>query len=292
MTALSRQAKGCLCLLASVFCNAAAYHCAAEALTGLPPLALATWAHLVAAAAAFFVLLVRPGPWRWPAPGRLLAVTLAGAVGTGLCFASVRGYGPETTAFLANGTLMWLMVASVIGGERLGAREAIAAAMLIAGSMALCVRESGPAWGALALMVPATAFTAAKQLGLARAGASGPEALLPTMAVSQLAMAAWAGALALALGQWRVLTPAHAPAVIAGGLLGNFAGMGLLYAAYALLGVSRAAPLDALRPVAVLTLGLLLGAISFGVWQWVGSGLVLIGSIGLLSQMRPSPRQS
>ncbi len=75
-------------------------------------------------------------------------------------------------------------------------------------------------------------------------------------------------------------------ALIAAGLCGNFLGMSLLYFSYTRLGVIRAAPFDALRPVVVVVFAWVFGQSLFGTWQWAGLGLVLLGSVLITARPR------
>lgn len=276
-------ASGRTCLALSVLANAAAYHAAAQALVTVPPLIAAATAHAIAAAGAAALVVVRRGSWSFAGAAPLTLACAAGAAATGLQFACVAGHGAATTAFLASATPAWLVAAGVARGERLGVGEALAVAALIAGAATLCFGGATPAWAAALLMLPATLLTAVKQLTIAAAGAA-KGGLLPTMALTQAMMSAWAAALAVALGQ-RHLPDVHALSWLAvAGLLGNFAGMALLYAAYARLGVARAATLDALRPVVVLAIGMAIGGATLGGWQLAGAALVVLGSARLLGR--------
>ena len=67
-------------------------------------------------------------------------------------------------------------------------------------------------------------------------------------------------------------------AVLAG-LSCSVLGMYLLYSAYHLVGVSRGAPFNALRPLAVLLIGLPLGTAPPNRWQALGGLMILFGSV-------------
>jgi drug/metabolite transporter (DMT)-like permease len=287
---------GYLLLFLSVLCNGATYHLVHAALRDLSP----ALANLSANFASVGCLLAGGALWRamgWrlgavegvtPASiarcigGQwrlILLATALGSVGGWLNSGTNRAYGAEMTAFLSNLTLVFLVILGVLSGERMGAFEALTVAVILAGAFLFSWRGGTFLWGAIGMMVLACLGTAGKQMVVKRATATGN---MPSMmAAVLLLMGLWTTLIGLATGTL------HAPPLRAllltgaAGLVGSVLGMTFLYNGYHAVGVSRGAPLDALRPMVVLLIGLLLGAALPGPAQLAGGGMILGGSVAL-----------
>jgi drug/metabolite transporter (DMT)-like permease len=68
---------------------------------------------------------------------------------------------------------------------------------------------------------------------------------------------------------------------VAGGVAGAMIGMSLLYAGLNVVGLARGAPVDSLRPLAVLAIGMIGGTALPGRLQLAGGAAILIGSAAL-----------
>ena len=73
------------------------------------------------------------------------------------------------------------------------------------------------------------------------------------------------------------------------GFLGSMIGMSLLHASYLIIGISRGASIDAIRPLAVILIGVPLGYKFPGILQLLGGTLILLASV-ILVRLRYSPK--
>ena len=287
-----RARAGYFVLFASVVCNAAGFHFVHVGVRLTSPYTTVSVA-CVAAAVAFLVVGAalrasgqRGGRLREVTPaemGRTFArswrmlTTSAVIGGTGglLIVATNERYGPETAAFLGNLTLVFLVLSGIALGERLRRAEMVTISGILIGAFLFSSQGGEVQWGALGLMGVACAFTAGKQLLTKTVvGRGNPYA---AVGVNALLMGAWALAAGLATGNWAPPSPRALAFIVAGGLANSMVGMTLLYVGYNMIGVSRGAPIDALRPLAVLVIGLLLGKDWPAAAQIVGGGMVLGG---------------
>lgn len=283
-------------LVGSVICNGVTYHLARAAMRGCSP---ATFSALngfstvvvflvlgamwrMAGARANNIQAVSPASvGRWFRDARWLAVLATFAAGTGniLLQACNKHYGPEITAFLANQTMVLLIIGGVLLGDRIGVREAVTMAAIVAGALMFSYRGGQFAWAALGLMFLACAGTAIKQMSVARASA---KAALPVvMCGIQLGNAVWSIVIALATQTFSWPDAVTWGYMVASSVVGNCLGMMLLYGGFLVVGVARGASLDAMRPLVVLTIGMILGSIMPGPMQIVGGTLIILGSITL-----------
>jgi len=102
----------------------------------------------------------------------------------------------------------------------------------------------------------------------------------------------WAGGLAVVSRTVDLPDASSSVLLVLAALAGSMAGMTFLYAGYHRVGVSRGAPLDAMRPLVVLAGGLLLGTAAMGPAQWLGGAVVLAGSALLAARAPKVPRQA
>ena len=288
--------RGFMCLFLSVALNAGGLHANRLAVADATPLMVA-FLSLLWAVASFFALgwAWRRAGWRAlelhsARPGALVAfmrgkfrillpTALLLALGSWLVTVSLKQYGPAMTAFLMNLTLFMLVIAGHALGERLRPREWVAILLMLCGALVFSYHGGRTAWGALAIMGIACAITAGKQLLVKSISATAP---LPVVMCAILFLSMfWTLAAMLATGAavWPTRATLLFPAV--GGLLCNVLGMSLLYRAYQLIGVARGAPFDALRPLAVLALGVPLGYDLPSPAQAVGALMILTGSAAL-----------
>lgn len=209
----------------------------------------------------------------------VIGAAVVGSTGGWLLVQTVDRFGPEMAAFLANLTLVFLILGGVLLGERLRRTELATIALIIAGAFLFTFKGGTVRWAALGLMAPACACTATKQL-LAKTVVGRTNRFAGVAALNGF-MALWACLLGVCSGTLRLPPPASLAFFVAGGLLGSMIGMTLLYSGYIRLGVARGAPLDAMRPLVVLLIGLGLGTPWPGTLQVVGALLVLAGSAAL-----------
>ena len=290
---MSISHKGFLVLLCSVVLNAAAYHFAR---VGIRAASAATHVAVSCFVVSIEFLLVA---WFcrnvWPRRGRLSDVTLPsllrsirldwrragaaaviGATGGWLIAQTIGRFGSETAAFLGNMTFCYLILAGIIMGDRLRLAEVVAVAAIVAGAFLFSYTGGEIKWLALGMMGAACLCTACKQLiakGLVARGNT-----FIAVSVISLFMAAWGVILGAATGTLVMPSPRALLFMVLAGTSGSMIGMSLLYTGYVLVGVSRGAPLDAMRPLAVLVIGLALGTALPGPVQLLGGAMVLIGS--------------
>lgn len=288
----------------SVVCNATAYHAVKAALADGTPATVAT----VASLATFVMFLVMGWLWRaagWSFGGfhrlrmaevarwivrRWRIASLAALFGGGanvLLQTCVSEFGPEIAAFLANMTLVFLVLGGLLMGERIRLREAAVIGVILLGATLFSYEGGQFHWAAIALMVFACLGTAAKQLTIRRAALS--TALPVVMAGMQIGMGLASGLIGLATGTLAVPSGASIAWTCVAALIGSVCGMMLLYAGYGRIGVSRGAPVDAMRPLGVLLIGLALGAALPEPSQMLGAALVLGGS-ATLAKLHPGGR--
>lgn len=188
-------------------------------------------------------------------------------------------YGAEMTAFLANLTLVFLVLAGWISGEKTRGMEAIAMLAMIAGAFLFSYHGGTIAWGAIGLMSLACAIIAGKQFLVKHL--SSHFALPVAMCVVMTLSLPWTLVLLTLTGQGQWPSPRTLVLSVLAGILNSVAGMGLLYRAYHLVGVARGAPFNALRPLVVLLLGMLFGQARLTPWQMAGALMILAGSLDL-----------
>ena len=290
------SSRGFVCLFFSVVLNAGGLHANRLAVANATPL-MVTFLSLLWAMVFFFALgwVWRRTGWRAlelhsARPGALvdfirvkfrimLPAALLLAISAWLVTLSLKLYGPATTAFLMNLTLFMLVIAGYAMGERLRRRECIAILLMLCGALVFSYNGGQIAWGALAIMGIACAITAGKQLLVKRTSTTDP---LPVVMCAILFLSmSWTLVAMLTTGGAVWPTPTTLLFTAVGGLLCNVLGMNLLYRAYQLIGVARGAPFDALRPLAVLILGIPLGYALPSPVQAVGALMILIGSAAL-----------
>lgn len=289
-----RAREGYFVLFASVVCNATGFHFV-KAGVGLTSPSTTVSVACIAATVAFLLVgaALRVGGqrggrlrdvtpaemWRTFARSWKMLLTCAAIGGTGGLFivATNDRYGPETAAFLGNLTLVFLVLSGIALGERLRLAEMATIGVILGGAFLFASQGGEVQWGALWLMGLACAFTAGKQL-LAKTvvGRGNPYS---AVGVNTLLMGTWALLAGFATGNWVTPSPRALAFIVAGGLANSMVGMTLLYVGYNMIGVSRGAPIDALRPLAVLVIGLLLGKPWPGSVQILGGGMVLAGSV-------------
>jgi drug/metabolite transporter (DMT)-like permease len=293
-------------LLLAVILNALGFHAGRAALEGSSPLMVSlliclgavllfwclgvlarcsgqSWGGMDAVSSSRVWDCIRTNQWL------LLPLTLLLSLSTWLVLTSLGLYGASTTAFLLNLTLIILVMAGCLMGERLRCRELLAIVIMLGGVFLFTYRGDGFLWGAWLLMVIACAVTAMKQLLVKHLSGDWP---LPVVMVAVLLLSLpWTVALTFGLGQWHVPSLGSIVFSLLSALLCNVGGMSLLYQAYNRVGVARGAPFDALRPLAVLVIGVPLGYALPGLLSLAGGVLILLGSVALTlsSQKSSSP---
>ena len=296
---------GYIALIVSVICNGARYHLDKAALRTCTPAV----AVIIGALAATAALLLAGAGWRtlrWKAGGLhevsvrsvlgtftgngplLLAATICGALGGWLVAKTVGEYTAELAAFLANMTLVFLVIGGLLSGEKLKPLEALLVAVILAGAFMFSYKGGQILWRAVLLMALGCLFTAAKQLLIKKAVTIG--SLSVNMTAALFLMAVWAVPIGWFGGTLHVPTREATILLILAGVVGSMVGMSLLYTGYKSIGVSRAAPIDAMRPLAVLLIALTLGHEPPGLMQIMGGGLVLAGSAALGRLLVPQKR--
>lgn len=287
---------GYVLLLLSVLCNGATYHLCHWALNDFSPAMVNLCANF--ASVGFMLaggVLWRAVGWRagevhvvtprsighcFAGQWRLIFLATAlGSIGGWLNSGANQAYGPALTAFLANLTLVFLVIFGVLSGERLTLLEVLAIVVILAGAFMFSWRDGVLLWGAVGIMALSCLGTAGKQMTVKRATALGN---MPSMMAATLAlMGAWTVLIGLATGTLQVPAPKPLLITAAAGLVGSVLGMTFLYTGYHAVGVSRGAPVDAMRPMVVLLIGLLLGASLPGPVQLAGGAMVVGGSVAL-----------
>lgn len=290
-------------LLLSVLCNGARYHLDAAALKTASPTAVVFVGSLSAAVA--FVLggvVCRGSRINFPiftevdsasirhawskTKWILLCGAAAGAAGGWLMVAANQHYGPAITSFLGNLTLVYLLLAGIAGGERFRWPELFAVFVIGLGAFIFSYKGGSPQWGALGLMGGGCLLVASKQLLTKKA--TGMVHLPSAMTLSLFLMAFWGLVLGLASGDLNLGSNLAIMLMAGGGVLGSMIGMSLIYVGYHRVGVARGSAIDAMRPLAVLLIGVLIGnAVPTSV-QFLGAALILGGSavLPLLSMRR------
>ncbi len=294
---------GYFLLLLSVIFNAAGVHATKAALINSTPLTVA----LLVLVSTFFLFLLLGWGWRrlgWTtgsmhlvcghslrscfraSPWLVLVAPLFATLGAWLVNSSIQRYGSETTAFLMNLTLIFLVVSGGVLGERLTAREAGCIGLLIGGAFLYNYQGGRLVSGALVLMTMACGVVAGKQLLVKQLATDSP---LPVAMCTVTGLSVvWTALLLLGTGQWQLTRFSTVGFAVLAALACSILGMLLLYRAYQLVGVARGAPFDALRPLAVLLLGLAFGHASPTCFQIAGGVTILIGSVGLTLAHRQS----
>jgi drug/metabolite transporter (DMT)-like permease len=287
---------GYVLLLLSVLCNGATYHLSHWALKDFSPAMVNLTGNF--ASVGFLLLggvLWRATGWRvgevhvvtprsigqcFAGQWRLiLLATALGSVGGWLNTGANQAYGAAMTAFLANLTLVFLVIFGVISGERLTALEVLTVGAILLGAFMFSWRDGALLWGVVGLMALSCLGTAGKQMVVKRATTLGN---MPSMMAATLAlMGSWTTLIGLGTGTLQVPAPKPLLITVLAGLVGSVLGMTFLYSGYHAVGVSRGAPVDAMRPMVVLLIGLLLGAALPGPVQLAGGALILGGSVAL-----------
>lgn len=294
---VKRSREGMGFLLLSVLFNGAAFHFARAALATASP-ATAAVVGCFSASCVFFLCgwLWRRGGWRVGAlhalgpsavwrclrtnPVAVGLAPVAAALSSVLMNYTNKNYGPELTAFLANQVLVFLVLGGLALGERITPLETLTILFILAGAFLFSYRGGRFQLAALGVMSLCCFFVALKQLLIRKVAMDTP--LAPVMVANLMLTCLWAAGMGVATGTllwpgWRAVGFGALA-----GLSSSVIGMSFLYAGYGLIGVSRGAPLDAMRPLAVLGMGLLLGGALPGLPQAVGGALILGGSATLV----------
>ena len=278
-----------LLLGGSLLCNAAAQQFFATALRGGCTPALAAWLNSAVAAFAIIVFL----HWRNSRRGtkastllrrafvrhrQLVVLTaVAGAAADVLILTAVHCFGPELTAFLANATPALLVLAGLSAGEVISPGRLGLAAVAIGGAFVFASCGDAPGWEAIMMVGGASLLTAAKQFGLQHAAKTCP--VLAVLGVFYLTLLVPGGLFLAVLGAGSLSWSGVLLLALAG-ITGNVLGLGLLFRAFATIGVGRAAPADSLRPVFVALLGSTIGTAQIEASQWWGAACVAGGVAG------------
>jgi drug/metabolite transporter (DMT)-like permease len=305
---VNRSAQfGYLLLVLSVLCNGVRYHIDKAALRHCSAADLVFLAGLMATAGFFIgARLLRASGYSvlgWEnmttrsflqaarQNSRLVLLAgLAGGAGAMLLTQTIKDFGPNPAAFLANLTPVFLVAAGLLIGERIFPRETAAVVIILAGALLFSYYPGGILWPAVGLMSLSCLCTSAKQLAVKQSAANG--SLFEIMAAVQLLLSFWGGGVGLITGKLSIPPPHVWLLLASGAILGSIIGMSMLYAAYNIVGVSRGATVDAMRPVVVLLAGLLLGAKLPMWWQLIGGAMVVIGSATLGALAKPRPMKN
>lgn len=214
------------------------------------------------------------GHARW-----LTAAALLLALNGWLTNTSLALYGADMTAFLSNMVLVFLVAAGWAMGERSNLREAVAIVLTVGGAFVFSYHGGNMVRGAIALNAVACVVIAGKQIFVKHVSGRSP---LPVVmcAVTGLSLP-WTVALLFQPGAWRMPGLSTLGWSALGGIMVSVVSMALCYRAYHLIGVARAAPFNALRPVLVLAAGIAAGQGLPSSLQVVGGLLIVAGSLGL-----------
>ena len=297
--------EGYVMILGAVVCNGARYYSDKAALNlGCTPLMLVMISCLITAV-GFFVLGV---VWRvvgWKAAtlhettvpsvmnilrryGWMLTIAAAAATTAGFFYAkALHLYGPETTAFLNNMAIVFMVIAGLLGGERLRLAETLSILVLLSGAFLFSYKGNQIQWGALAIMALVCFMNTNKQLLTKRT--IGRSSVVGALTGIQIITVPMAGIPAYFSNQLVLPSPTAIGCLAFSAIVGTMAGMSLLYGGYQRIGVARGAPIDSMRPRAALLIGLALGIPFPGLYQCIGGALVLIGSFALARAMRKHP---
>ena len=288
-------------LFLSVFLNGSAFHLikaglsSCPALTAVPIISYSAALGVILAGAVSRVVGWRSGPFHAVTPlsiwrelraywRLLLPATISGMLGGWLTLLTVSMYSASLTAFLANQVLVFLIVIGVALGDRLSLRESMCIVLVVVGAFMFAYTGQAVAWMALGLMLIACALTATKQVLVKEAVTRG--SLWKLVAAQQILMGTWALLLSIGTGGPVPPLPGALGLLVTAGVVGSFVGMGMLYAGYRQVGIARGAPINAMRPLMVLVIGLGLGASLPSSVQAAGGILVLGGSVLLAAGRR------
>lgn len=209
----------------------------------------------------------------------VLMAMVFGTVGGWLIGIANKHYGPEATSFVGNLTICFLVFAGAVRGERLRAVELTAIAVIVSGTFLFSYESGQIAWALIGIMAAACMMTATKHVFMKQATAA---AHMPSvMSGSLFLVSVIATGIASISGQWQIGSGNAFLVLMCTGVLGSTIGMTLLYRGYHFAGVARGASIDAGRPLAVLLIGLALGAAFPEWWQLIGGAMVLGGSMWL-----------
>ena len=209
----------------------------------------------------------------------VLLATLGGSAGGWFLVQSNKLYGPEFTAFLGNLMPVLLVLTGLFSGERLRRWEFAAITFTITGAFVFSYQHGRINWTGLGLMVVGCMFMVMKK-SLMKV-ATGVGHLPSVMTLATLLMGTWELVGGVVTGGLHFGSPAGIGLVVTGGLLGAMVGMSLLYAGLNIVGLARGAPIDSLRPLAVLIIGMITGTALPAKLQLVGGAMVLLGSAAL-----------
>jgi drug/metabolite transporter (DMT)-like permease len=209
----------------------------------------------------------------------VLLAAICGSSGQWFLNQSNKLYGPEFTAFLGNLMPVLLVMSGLLSGERLQRREIAAIATAIAGAFLFSYRHGQMNWAGIGLMTLGSVLMAAKKTVMKRATGIGH--LPSVMMLSLVLMGAWSLVGGATTGTLHFGTLKAVGFCMAGGVAGAMIGMSLLYAGLNVVGLARGAPIDTLRPLSVLAIGIVGGTALPARLQLVGGAMVLLGSFAL-----------
>ena len=305
------MALGYVMLLLSVVLNGWRYNLESAALKvrsdSVAPISVWAMTSLepYAGAAAFFLTgwLWRRMRWSWGSLNRVslascveaakkqgmlvLLAAMAGSSGQWFLNESNKLYGPEFTAFLGNLMPVLLVLSGLLLGERLRRAEFAAITVAIAGAFLFSYHEGRLNWLGIGLMVVGSVLMASKKTMMKCATGIGHLPSVMTLSLVFMGTGGFVGGAVTGTLQFGTLRSVGL--CVAGGVAGAMIGMSLLYAGLNVVGLSRGAPIDTLRPLCVLIIGVIGGTALPGPLQLVGGMMVLIGSFSLakLSTSRP-----
>jgi len=207
--------------------------------------------------------------------------SIGASVGGWFVVESNKLSGPEFTAFVGNLMPVLLVASGICFGERLRKREFAAIFVAIAGAFLFSYRGGHLNWIGLGVMSIGCIIMVIKKSIMKHATGAGH--LPSVMAVSLVVTGLLALVMAIFTGTLQFGSRAGVVYASMGGVSGAAIGMALLYAGLNVVGLARGAPIDCLRPLAVLMIGLLRGTPLPAWTQMVGGAMVLIGSVTLAS---------
>lgn len=214
---------------------------------------------------------------------RIVLVAAFNCVSILAFYQQIRLAEPSTVGFLSVwGTIVTLAIGMLILGERLGLREWMGVMLAIGGIFALTWRGGPTIWLVVLLaLADTTSYSISNVIAKSAVADVHPASLVGLRA---LFTGSFVGLYGMATADWQVPAGFSLFYAAAGGFLGPFLSVMLLYHAYRRLPISRASVITAAQPLfVVLYSWLFLGTLPS--WQeWLGGLLTIAGLLTLLNR--------